>query len=274
MARSPSARKPLGPGTRLLYDAALKRAFGGVKVTPKVSERVLDWTPSATLILRAAVARYGVDHGQDVSKVLERIPVKWAPKRVAKAPSDAEGDRFREHVQKLPKGRRALVMLPLALGLRADEVLSLQRKHVERAVESGELVTFRKGGEEQVLPCKNAKALLKELLATPRALGGGRLSYREARKERPWRHAYEVLSATSKRSAYVQFYNLVRVVGKRARIEKMHPHALRHLFATRMMRDGAPIELIRWMLNHKDITTTMRYLHASGVDAAKYMRDY
>ncbi len=258
-----------------MYAASLKRAFGSMSVPTKLPPKLGDWTPSATLMLRAAITRYGHDTGQDVSKALDKLPTKWAPKKVAKAPSDAEGERFREQVKQLPKGRRALVMIPLALGLRADEVLGLQRKHVERALESNELLVYRKGGEEQMLPCEKALPLLRELLATSRAVPPGLNGYKEGvRKERPWKHAYEVLSTSSKRSAYVQFYNMVRAAGTRARIERMHPHSLRHLFATRMMRDGAPIALIQWMLNHKDITTTMRYVHASGADAAKYMRSY
>ncbi|TKJ29701.1 MAG: integrase [Chloroflexi bacterium B3_Chlor] len=42
------------------------------------------------------------------------------------------------------------------------------------------------------------------------------------------------------------------------------PHVLRHSFATKAVRSGvSPFVLMR-LLGHSDITTTMRYVHASS----------
>lgn len=51
---------------------------------------------------------------------------------------------------------------------------------------------------------------------------------------------------------------------------KLHPHALRHSFASRLRENDAPIELVQEALGHSNISTTLVYAHLS---TAKRMRD-
>ena len=59
-------------------------------------------------------------------------------------------------------------------------------------------------------------------------------------------------------------YNICRVTACRAGIQKaIHPHTLRHSFATHMVEAGADLVTIQMLLGHADIKHTLIYLHLS-----------
>lgn len=61
-------------------------------------------------------------------------------------------------------------------------------------------------------------------------------------------------------------------LGKSLNINRsLHPHRLRHAFATHMLESGADLRGIQELLGHATIATTQRY---TEVDLASLMRDY
>lgn len=197
--------------------------------------------------LRAALGKYAPDHLDD----LPDDP--WSPRRVQVPPTERELEDFETRAEDLSPEQRAMVLLPLVSGLRASELLSLTRRSVERAAEGEELLVMRKGGKEHLLPSGNLKTLLDALLKSSRS----------------WQHAWEILSRTSERAAYAKLRRLIRELGGEA---KLRPHKLRHGFATRLARDGASLEIIKELLNHDSLETTMRYVHVSHRDAEPFLR--
>jgi site-specific recombinase XerD len=48
---------------------------------------------------------------------------------------------------------------------------------------------------------------------------------------------------------------------RRAGIDNLHFHDLRHTFASHLVMKGVPLKVVQELLGHKDIKTTMRYAH-------------
>jgi integrase/recombinase XerD len=73
--------------------------------------------------------------------------------------------------------------------------------------------------------------------------------------------------------AYPAVYDLVRRLRRRTGID-FDPHWYRHTAATRLLRDGVPIEVVSKLLGHADITTTSNvYGHLTVEDARKALEE-
>jgi len=59
------------------------------------------------------------------------------------------------------------------------------------------------------------------------------------------------------------FRSLAQILG-----EPVHPHVLRHSFATHAVRSGARLDAVQRLLGHASLATTGMYLHASDADLA------
>jgi integrase/recombinase XerD len=147
---------------------------------------------------------------------------------------------------------RALVELMYGAGLRVSEALGLDR----RAVDLDERIVrpVGKGGKERLVPLGRPAV---ESLRRYIAMGRPHLD----RRHRPELFLNARGGPLTRSGA---FLILRRLAGK-AGLEptRVHPHLLRHSFATHLLEGGADLRSVQEMLGHADLSTTELYTHVS-----------
>lgn len=78
-----------------------------------------------------------------------------------------------------------------------------------------------------------------------------------------------LFTTCGRRLSYSAVRRMVRREGRRAGIEQMHPHALRHWCATRLVRSGVNLRAVQVHLGHASVSTTQLYTHLSAEEAAR-----
>lgn len=144
--------------------------------------------------------------------------------------------------------RRDQAMLELfySSGLRLSELAGLDLDHLDLA--AGLVQVVGKGNKARVLPVgrKAREALLAWLrlrgLGSP--LDGAVFITRQGRR-------------LSTRAIQLR----VKVVGERELGQHLHPHMLRHSFASHLLESSQDLRAVQEMLGHADITTTQIYTH-------------
>ena len=77
--------------------------------------------------------------------------------------------------------------------------------------------------------------------------------------------------ALSERKAY----DIIKSIGKKAQLLKpLHPHVLRHSFATHMMTGGVNLRVLQELLGHKSLTATQKYTHLDLARLSKTLENY
>ncbi len=145
---------------------------------------------------------------------------------------------------------KAMLEVLYATGLRVTELVSLELHQLH--LDGGYLVAFGKGGKERVVPLTQpACAWLR------RYLGEGR---RGLAPGRPSPRLF--LTNRGGGMSRVNFWKILRRYARQAGISKeVHPHDLRHSFATHLLEGGADLRSVQILLGHADITTTQIYTH-------------
>jgi len=165
-----------------------------------------------------------------------------------------------------PAGRRdrAILELLYASGLRLSELCDIDLEDVNLGRRT---VRVRgKGGKERIVPFNGAAAdAIKRMLADHAALNAGShptsANVRPARAPQRRRDAL-FLNLRGRRLTTRTVDRIVRQAARAAAIPQgISPHALRHTFATHLLRAGADLRAIQELLGHAQLSTTQRYTH-------------
>ncbi len=184
------------------------------------------------------------------------LPVPKAPERLPDVASIEEVDRLlSQPFPEGPRGMRDRAMLEVlyGCGLRVGELVGLDLDDLDLG--HGMFRVVGKGDKERVVPVAGAaERALREYLERARPhlrpkgsratldLSAVFVSYRGRRLSRQTVHA------------------LVRRYGERVGLD-LHPHTLRHSYATHMLEGGADLRSLQELLGHADISTTQVYTH-------------
>jgi integrase/recombinase XerC len=159
-----------------------------------------------------------------------------------------------------PQGQRdqALIELLYAAGLRVSELVGLNLNQVN--LDTSEIRVWGKGSKERVvLMGRPATEALRNYLeqSRPKLLG-------EKRNNALFLNRY------GQRIPERRVQKMLEDYAARAGIEKrVHPHILRHTFATHLLDGGADLRVVQELLGHAQLSSTQIYTHVTKSQARK-----
>lgn len=152
----------------------------------------------------------------------------------------------------LSRRDRAFLELLYATGLRVGELVSLDWGDVD--LDGRVLRVLGKGGKERMVPFgRPALAALQAWLADWEELRSGRAD--EAGEPVFLNHRGGRLTDRSVRRLLDRYTTSAKLPGG------VHPHTLRHTFATHLLEGGADLRAIQELLGHSSLGTTQKYTH-------------
>lgn len=144
---------------------------------------------------------------------------------------------------------RAEAELLYATGMRASELLGLKPEAVN--LEDGWVRVKGKGSKERMVPMhERAKAVLRRYL-----------TLRQRRFENKSADPEVFVNRMGRKLSRMQLWRDIRSLGRKTGVRDLHPHTMRHSFATHLLAGGAGLRALQEMLGHASLTTTQLYTH-------------
>ena len=151
---------------------------------------------------------------------------------------------------------RSILELLFSAGLRVSELISVNRDQVNTARQ--EFSVTGKGDKIRIVFISNTAKIALEKYLSKRLDIDPALFVRFSKKKK-------TESAKTKRLTPRSIQRIVKSYAAKAGLVKdVHPHTLRHSFATDLLSNGADIRSVQTMLGHSSITTTQIYTHITN----------
>jgi len=185
----------------------------------------------------------------------EKLKLPKATKKAVDVLTDSEVLRLLDCIN--PKkflGLRDMVVVLLMLdsGMRLSEVLRLEYGKIH--LESSYLVAFGKGNKERFVPLglNTRKYLTKYLAQLPPMTEQAQIIVKDT-------------LTTATYNTIRQLFNRLKI---RSQIPRLHPHLLRHSFATRYLALGGDVYRLQAILGHTTLEMTKKYAQLTTADIA------
>ena len=179
--------------------------------------------------------------------------IRHLPKQLTKE----QMERLLSFPAKTFSEKRTLAILHLlyASGIRVSELINLRIENVN--LEERWLLAFGKGRKQRFVPInKEACSVLKDYLELRREHFAKKNTSDEF-----------FLNRDGKKMSRVIVWKDLAEIGRLSGITtKLHPHLLRHTFATHLLSGGADLRSLQEMLGHESLNTTQIYTHVNTQD--------
>ncbi len=235
--------------------------------------------------------KYCVREGILIENPARLVPTPKLPKRIPMVLSAEEMSRFLDqlagtHGREAPRGMkrsgreqpvtgssrgltrledtpllprdRAILELLYAAGLRVSELTGLNLADLDQ---KDQMLRVRgKGNKERIVPYggKAAEAMRRYWPVREELIRGC--------EEHPARASVDAVFLNYRGRRLTQ-RSVGRIVKKYVRLANinwdLHPHSMRHAFATHLLADGADLRAIQELLGHQSLSTTQKYTHAT-----------
>jgi integrase/recombinase XerD len=260
---SENTRKAYASDLRLFTTFATARGLGGLNDIRR--RDVLDFlhrekergSASSTLSRRLVAIKVLFRFLHREGLLIRNVTDVMETPRLWKVLPDTLSMRDVERLLQAPAGTtrydlrdRALLELLYATGMRVSELAGLTVDDMR--MEEGFVRCMGKGSKMRVVPFGSQAKRFLELF-----MRDGRSQFKPDPKVR------EVfLNRRGRKISRQGVWKLIRDAARKAGLERpLHPHTLRHSFATHLLANGAPLRVIQEMLGHSDIATTQIYTH-------------
>lgn len=198
--------------------------------------------------------KFAVSEGYAKKNIADALPLPKVPEKLPDVLSIEQlGVMLDAHEGSDPAicRTRAILELLYGCGLRVSELCGLDLGALH--LDEGFLRVVGKGSKERIVPVSGAA--LESLQVY---LDTGRSHYLKAGRPMP---AAVFLNARGTRLSRQTVHKIVAEAGLLIGCKNLHPHTLRHSFATHMLQGGADLRVIQEILGHSDISTTQIYTH-------------
>jgi len=185
-----------------------------------------------------------------------RVPLPKVPESLPDVVSIDDMDKLlTQPFPETPAGHRdrAILETLYGCGLRVSELIGLDT--VDLDLDEGFVRVVGKGDKERVVPVAGAASR-----ALSAYLRNGRPLLHPKRSVRSQDSGAVFLNVRGGRLTRQSVFHIVRKRGGIVGLS-LHPHTLRHSFATHLLEGGADLRALQEMLGHSDISTTQVYTH-------------
>lgn len=214
-----------------------------------MASNLTDQSSSSTIVFLSAL-RYSFSNilGNDITTRIKR------PKKERKIPVVLTKDEVRHLIDSIDnKKSKLMISLIYACGMRVSELINLKVNDLDFDEKTGHI---RQGKGKKDRSFNIPDTLISNL--------------RKQAEQQIENHEDYLFTGNKGRLSSRNLQKIVSKAAKKAQIKKsVHPHTLRHSFATHLLENNTDIRKIQELLGHADLNTTQIYTHISQEELKK-----